>query len=408
MVHVAAGLLRHATGSAPDAMGKRTKARECAVQMLYQWDITREPMDRVAGLFWQVRSSTDETQAHGGAAGARRAGARSSASTRRSPARPRNWRFERIAAVDRNILRLAAYELMQEPETPSSVIIDEAVEMAKRFGEADSPPFVNGVLDAMRRAVRGEEHEASGMTRHRTATTTPAGRGLAARSRRSAWRRPRRCARWASTPIRRATSARTAWPRSAAHGGEPPWRSWSGGRARADRRPRDDAARPRQGLLRDPVRRRGAAAGLRARRTTWARRGYRLLDLVDRGDFVGVAGRVMRTRKGELSVQAQELTFLSKALLPPPEKWHGLSDVEIRYRQRYVDLMANPEVRRDVRGPQRDGRGDPALPGRARLRRGRDADDAAHRRAARWRGRSSPTTTRSTWTSTCASRPSCT
>jgi lysyl-tRNA synthetase class 2 len=73
--------------------------------------------------------------------------------------------------------------------------------------------------------------------------------------------------------------------------------------------------------------------------------GYRLLDLVDLGDFLGVSGRVMRTRKGELSVQARELTFLSKALLPPPEKWHGLQDVEARYRQRYVDLIANPEVR---------------------------------------------------------------
>jgi lysyl-tRNA synthetase class 2 len=75
-------------------------------------------------------------------------------------------------------------------------------------------------------------------------------------------------------------------------------------------------------------------------------KGYRLFDLVDLGDFIGVEGRVMRTRKGELSVQAQEVTFLSKALLPPPEKWHGLADVERRYRQRYLDLLANPEVRR--------------------------------------------------------------
>jgi lysyl-tRNA synthetase, class II len=75
-------------------------------------------------------------------------------------------------------------------------------------------------------------------------------------------------------------------------------------------------------------------------------RGYQVFDLLDLGDFVGVAGTVMRTRKGELSVQAGEITFLSKALLPPPEKWHGLSDVEIRYRQRYVDLIANEEVRR--------------------------------------------------------------
>jgi N utilization substance protein B len=134
-------------------MGMRTKARECAFQMLYQWDITREPMDRVAGLFWQVRTATPETRtmaerlARGGQAEvASLDEAIAAAST--------NWRFERIAAVDRNILRIAAYELMKEPQTPSKVIIDEAVEMAKRFGEADSPPFVNGVLDAVMRRVR--------------------------------------------------------------------------------------------------------------------------------------------------------------------------------------------------------------------------------------------------------------
>jgi lysyl-tRNA synthetase, class II len=75
-------------------------------------------------------------------------------------------------------------------------------------------------------------------------------------------------------------------------------------------------------------------------------RGYRIFDLVDLGDFLGVEGRVMRTRKGELSVEAQAIAFLGKALLPPPEKWHGLADVETRYRQRYLDLLANPEVRR--------------------------------------------------------------
>ena len=73
---------------------------------------------------------------------------------------------------------------------------------------------------------------------------------------------------------------------------------------------------------------------------------YRVFDLTDLGDFVGVSGTVMRTRKGELSVQVRELTLLTKALLPPPEKWHGLTDVEARYRQRYLDLVANPEVRR--------------------------------------------------------------
>ena len=72
---------------------------------------------------------------------------------------------------------------------------------------------------------------------------------------------------------------------------------------------------------------------------------YEIFGLLDMGDSVGIAGTVMRTRKGELSVQAKEVFVLSKALLPPPEKWSGLQDVEIRYRQRYVDLQANPEVR---------------------------------------------------------------
>jgi N utilization substance protein B len=136
-------------------MGKRTKARECALQMLYQWDITREPMDRVAGLFWQVRTSTEETKAAAErlARGAQREIARLDEEITRAS---HNWRFDRIAAIDKNILRLAVYELMQEPGTPSSVVIDEAVELAKRFSEVDSPPFVNGVLDAIKTRVRGE------------------------------------------------------------------------------------------------------------------------------------------------------------------------------------------------------------------------------------------------------------
>jgi lysyl-tRNA synthetase class 2 len=72
---------------------------------------------------------------------------------------------------------------------------------------------------------------------------------------------------------------------------------------------------------------------------------YRLFGLVDRGDFVGARGTLMRTRSGELSVEAQELAFLGKALLPPPEKWHGLVDKELRYRRRYLDLMSDPAVR---------------------------------------------------------------
>jgi lysyl-tRNA synthetase, class II len=89
-----------------------------------------------------------------------------------------------------------------------------------------------------------------------------------------------------------------------------------------------------------------ASIQLFVRRDDLGESGYALFGELDRGDYVGAAGRVMRTRKGELSVLVTQLTLLSKALLPPPEKWHGLADVELRYRQRYVDLMVNPEVRR--------------------------------------------------------------
>jgi lysyl-tRNA synthetase class 2 len=66
----------------------------------------------------------------------------------------------------------------------------------------------------------------------------------------------------------------------------------------------------------------------------------------DLGDVVGASGTLIRTRTGELSLLADDLTLLAKALRPMPEKWHGLADVEARYRQRYLDLVANPESRR--------------------------------------------------------------
>ena len=136
-------------------MGRRTRARECALQMLYQWDATRNTPEQLATAYWKIRSTTEETRA--------RAEALLRGTLRRQAeidealvATARNWRLDRMAAVDRSILRLAAYELLAEPETPAAVVIDEAVELAKRFGEADSGGFVNGVLDAVRRRVRRE------------------------------------------------------------------------------------------------------------------------------------------------------------------------------------------------------------------------------------------------------------
>jgi len=82
------------------------------------------------------------------------------------------------------------------------------------------------------------------------------------------------------------------------------------------------------------------------RKDAVSEREYTLYNLLDLGDIIGVEGYLFRTRTGELSVHVETLTFLSKILLNMPEKFHGLEDVEIRYRQRYLDLIANPESQR--------------------------------------------------------------
>ena len=76
-----------------------------------------------------------------------------------------------------------------------------------------------------------------------------------------------------------------------------------------------------------------------------ASRGLQLYKLLDLGDHIGVTGYLFRTRTGELSVHVETITFLAKAMLALPEKYHGLSDTELRYRQRYVDLFMNTDVR---------------------------------------------------------------
>ena len=83
-----------------------------------------------------------------------------------------------------------------------------------------------------------------------------------------------------------------------------------------------------------------------ARRDRLGDEGFQVYRLLDLGDVIGVAGRPFRTRTGELTLEATALRLLAKALRPLPEKWHGLQDVETRYRQRYLDLIVNPEARR--------------------------------------------------------------
>jgi N utilization substance protein B len=140
-------------------VGRRTRARECAVQMLYQWDIGGAGMDEVASSFWLVRSTVAETRemAERLARGAQQRVGEIDVAIAEAVT---HWRIERLSAVDKSILRIATYELMCERQTPAAVVLNEAVDMARRFGEADSPLFVNGVLDAICRALRTSEWNA--------------------------------------------------------------------------------------------------------------------------------------------------------------------------------------------------------------------------------------------------------
>ncbi len=82
------------------------------------------------------------------------------------------------------------------------------------------------------------------------------------------------------------------------------------------------------------------------RKDSLSERDFAIFKLLDFGDFVGVEGRLFRTKTNELTIWASKLEFLVKCFIPLPEKWHGLTDVEIRYRQRYLDLIVNPDSRR--------------------------------------------------------------
>ena len=90
----------------------------------------------------------------------------------------------------------------------------------------------------------------------------------------------------------------------------------------------------------------GQSMQVYVRKDAVSEREYSLYQLLDMGDIIGVEGYLFRTRTGELSVHVETLTFLAKTLLTMPEKWHGLEDVEIRYRQRYLDLISNPDSRK--------------------------------------------------------------
>jgi N utilization substance protein B len=137
-------------------MGTRRRARELALQLLYQFELTDAPPEEMQADFEEWRNAGQGVREFADNL-LRGTLARLDEIDSELGRQTTHWRLERLAAVDRNILRLAMYELMFETDTPHAVVIDEAIEIAKKYGTKDSGRFVNGVLDGFvkRRAAAG-------------------------------------------------------------------------------------------------------------------------------------------------------------------------------------------------------------------------------------------------------------
>jgi len=137
-------------------MGTRRKSRELALQMLFQADLGQQPIEEVRKTFWQGRGQV-APEVKGFAEDIFRvARDRAPEIDKLIENHAENWRMDRMAAVDRNLMRAAVAELLGFPKTPRAVIINEAIEIARKFSSPESVQFINGVLDSI-----GKEIEAA-------------------------------------------------------------------------------------------------------------------------------------------------------------------------------------------------------------------------------------------------------
>jgi N utilization substance protein B len=134
-------------------MGKRRKARECALQILFQLEFNPADAAALVRRYWDGQRTTADVREYGDWL-VERILARREEIDRTIQAVSKNWRLARMGTVDRNILRIAVCELLYEPSLVPAIVIDEAIEIAKRYSGQDSAMFVNGVLDAVRKRLK--------------------------------------------------------------------------------------------------------------------------------------------------------------------------------------------------------------------------------------------------------------
>jgi transcription antitermination protein NusB len=137
-------------------MGTRRKSRELCLQMLFQADLGKQPVDEVRRTFWLGRGDV-EREVKGFADDLFRiASDRAPQIDKMIEEHAENWRMDRMAAVDRNVLRAAVAELLGFPATPRAVIINEAIEIARKFSSPESVNFINGVLDSVGKEIEAK------------------------------------------------------------------------------------------------------------------------------------------------------------------------------------------------------------------------------------------------------------
>jgi transcription antitermination protein NusB len=134
-------------------MGPRRKAREYALQMLFQWDITHDGIDQVAATFFQNQPEESEIVVEFARQLVMNTVEHVEQIDEFIRRHAEHWRLDRMATVDRNILRLAVQEFLYDKETPKTVVINEAIEIARRFSAQESPLFINGVLDSIKKEL---------------------------------------------------------------------------------------------------------------------------------------------------------------------------------------------------------------------------------------------------------------
>lgn len=142
-------------------MGHRRIARECALQMLYELDVGKHPKDDILRTYWMMNEHPIKVREF---ADVLFLGTiqRLKEIDKVIQQHAKNWRLGRMAAVDRNVLRLAVFEFLSGGRTPDTVVINEALEIARKFSTHESAQFVNGILDSIKNELMGKEQRING------------------------------------------------------------------------------------------------------------------------------------------------------------------------------------------------------------------------------------------------------